>query len=128
LEGIYESLDKVESSISPPSRDRALPRKIWSTHPNGSEGVDEYFELWTRLLPRPLSSELQAHFAYAPKVVQQQTEGGDWTLDVADDNDIDGYVSAWTGEEVVRDQEGKSRWTEMWGKLPFGVLRADIYR
>ncbi|KAL7419147.1 hypothetical protein Q5752_005983 [Cryptotrichosporon argae] len=114
---IYDALDRIARR----SRYQGeLPRRLWSTDRDGAAGVPEAFELWGTLLPRPL-----------PENLLRRIEGnttGDWEVVVTDDNDMDRLISEWVGERVQRGIIGRGQWEALWGKLGFGVLRADLYR
>jgi len=119
LEGSLEAI--LRHHLNPRPND-PLPQKIWSTNPRGLTGVDEYFNLWSKLLPRGLSPKLAAHL---PPGVEYTKA---WELSVSDDNEVDRLMSRWTGEKISRGLVGKGKFSELWGRLEFGVLRADVFR
>lgn len=113
----------VEDVAHHRSRSSDLPRKIWSTNRHGLSGADDSFGLWSRLLPLPLSPKLATHLP--PRSVP----GGEWELNVADDDEADRLMSKWTGETLSRGTPGRGgKFGDMWGKLELGVLRADVFR
>lgn len=107
-----------------PPRTDYLPQKIWSTSARGTEGLDPHFHLWSKLLPLPLPPKLAR---LLPLRADTSRDEG-WTVDVMDDNGMDRLMSRWTGETLSRGIPGVGKFAELWGKLEFGVLRADVFR
>ncbi|ORY35804.1 hypothetical protein BCR39DRAFT_34176 [Naematelia encephala] len=117
-------------SVSRRGRNReGLPHKIWSTTPKGFEGVQDMFRLWSTLLPLPLSRKLLDHLGGTdPVYLRPAVEGAHWEVTVPDDDGVDRLMSQWTGESTRRGIKGEGQWENLWGSLPLGVLRADVFR
>ncbi|WVW86281.1 hypothetical protein I302_108323 [Kwoniella bestiolae CBS 10118] len=128
--GARNALDDLMKKSPSHSRPDELPRKIWSTHPRGIEGVEEGFELWKKLLPLPLSRTLLKEMGYKEDIewLEPAKKGGDWEVVVMDDDGLDRLMSQWTSEEVSRGVVGEGKWQKLWGKFDRGVLRADLFR
>ncbi|OXH26285.1 alpha-1,6-mannosyltransferase [Cryptococcus neoformans] len=111
-------------------RDGDFPTKVWATHPRGMDGVESGFELWGELLPFPLPPSLANQLSPNHEVVflKPARVGKEWDVEVLDDDGLDNAMSEWTGEEIVRGAKGEGKWSQLWGKLDKGVLRADLFR
>ncbi|WVQ84585.1 hypothetical protein IAT38_006739 [Cryptococcus sp. DSM 104549] len=128
--GARNTLKNLIRRLPPKARNGAFPSKVWSTHPQGADGVEEGFELWAKLLPLPLPPALADQLSPSKDVdfLEPVRKGGKWDVTVLDDNGLDNQMSQWTGEKLSRGIAGEGKWASMWGKLQHGVLRADVYR
>ncbi|WVO24726.1 uncharacterized protein IAS62_006096 [Cryptococcus decagattii] len=111
-------------------RDGEFPTKVWATHPRGMDGVEGGFELWGELLPFPLPPSLANQLSRNPEVefLKPARAGKDWDVEVLNDDGLDSAMSEWTGEKIQRGIKGEGKWSQLWGKLDKGVLRADLFR
>ena len=124
-EGIHASLDSIEHRLPP--RQDALPHKVWTT---SRMAPPKTFDLWAKLLPLRLPEHLLEKLIpkghNIPWPLQAAETGAKWDTRIVDDDGMDRLMSDWTGERVGRGiKEGQ--WG-VWGKLDFGVLRADLFR
>ncbi|WVQ77475.1 hypothetical protein IAR50_007161 [Cryptococcus sp. DSM 104548] len=115
---------------SPKYRDGSFPAKVWATHPTGIKGVHLGFELWGKLLPFPLPPSLVNQITVDKDVdfLQPAKTGQDWDVEVPNDDGLDKLMSEWTGQKLQRGIPGEGKWSELWGGLEMGVLRADVFR
>ncbi|ODN99218.1 hypothetical protein I350_07377 [Cryptococcus amylolentus CBS 6273] len=122
-----KSLIKRES---PRYRDGSFPAKVWATHPAGIKGVQLGFELWGKVLPFPLPPALANQISVDKDVdfLQPARDGQDWDVEVPDDDGLDRIMTEWTGQKLQRGIPGEGKWSELWGGLEMGVLRADVFR
>ncbi|KAK4687794.1 hypothetical protein P7C73_g2322, partial [Tremellales sp. Uapishka_1] len=128
---LLASLNRAGRHVQPTPP--VLPAKVWSTDRLGAKGVAPVFGLWSKLLPLPLSTSLFRldTLADAPDYLLP-AQGGEWDTYIPDDDGMDQMMSVWTGESVSRGNVSGGKRGEkfgaLWGKLSFGVLRADLYR
>lgn len=111
-------------------RDGDFPSKVWATHPRGMDGVESGFELWGELLPFPLPPSLANQLSpnHEVEFLKPARVGKVWDVEVLDDDALDSAMSEWTGEDIGRGITGEGKWSQLWGKLDKGVLRADLFR
>ncbi|WWC94993.1 hypothetical protein V866_001845 [Kwoniella sp. B9012] len=128
--GARNALKDLLRRAPPQSRPKDLPATVWSTHPNGTEGLEEGFELWKKLLPLPLSRRLLKQIDYKEELewLRPAREGEEWEVIVPDDDGLDQLMSEWTAEQVVKGVSREGKWQRLWGSLEKGVLRADFFR
>ncbi|OCF61405.1 hypothetical protein L486_01053 [Kwoniella mangroviensis CBS 10435] len=112
------------------SRPNHFPATVWSTHPNGTDGVEEGFDLWKSLLPLPLSRRLLKEIGYKEDLewLMPAKDGEKWEVIVPDDDGLDQLMSEWTSQQMARGVIGEGRWQRLWGSFEKGVLRADFFR
>ncbi|WWC91834.1 uncharacterized protein L201_006781 [Kwoniella dendrophila CBS 6074] len=128
--GARNALKDVLRRSPPQSRSDIFPTKVWSTHPFGLDGVEEGFDLWRKLLPLPLSKKTISRLSSRNDLewLKPAIEGQEWEVIVTDDNGLDKWMSQWTSEVISRGIKGNGRWSQLWGGLEKGVLRADLFR
>ncbi|WVQ66871.1 uncharacterized protein L199_005062 [Kwoniella botswanensis] len=128
--GARNALKDLLRRAPPQSRPDHFPSTVWSTHPSGTEGLEEGFELWKRLLPLPLSKRLLKQIDYGEELewLRPAKESEEWEVIVPDDDGLDRLMSEWTAEQVVRGVSREGKWQRLWGSFEKGVLRADFFR
>ncbi|RXK35960.1 hypothetical protein M231_06783 [Tremella mesenterica] len=120
--GIQDSLHALENRLAP--RQETFPRQIWTT---SKENPPELWSLWGRLLSLPLGQWWTHIGERKDGQMHGNQESEEWEEKKVDDVTMERYMSEWTG--VLLGGKGREKgWEGVWGKLEFGVLKADLFR